>query len=456
MKNSTNKIVCMYFSWNLFSRCGVFYADGRHNRPSLGRHSLGTRDRAEAMEMLRALDRRKAIELRLIEPEADTPSDELLIERTWQRYLDHVARPDVLGGAGPRTVKRYRAVRDKHTKFCAERRVVGWRTVDARHVVAYGDQLSKAGYSDASVYLECTLLKQLVKWLVEEDKSLPASQQIRLVLRRSEDSTTFCYTAEQVTAMRELCRADPELRWMADIIVALASTGMRIGELAELRWSDVDLATGIIILSDNRHCGKAQRAGAVRTTKGRRSRRIDIHPQLRAMLVALPRRADGRIFGGPKGGPVRPDKVLKVLKRDVIGPLKQRFPTPTGEIGFEHGGVHSFRHYFVTEAFLGGATEAEVMDWVGHRDSRIVRRYRHLRADIKQRRMQELAFFGRAPAMDETTNQAANAAKEVSSRGPSGGVTNDKEGGAVRPGVPAEAAAPNQQPEAFVATENNV
>jgi integrase len=81
---------------------------------------------------------------------------------------------------------------------------------------------------------------------------------------------------------------------------------------------------------------------------------------------------------------------LKLLKRDVIAPLTNKFPTPVGEVGFEHGGVHSLRHYFVTEAFRGGATEAEVQDWVGHRDSRIVRRYRHLRKDEARQTMQRL------------------------------------------------------------------
>jgi hypothetical protein len=207
----------------------------------------------------------------------------------------------------------------------------------------------------------------------------------------------------------------------------------------------------VITLSDNRHSGTAHRANAVRTTKGRRTRRIDIHPQLRTILDTRPRRTDGRVFGGRNGGPVRPDKVLNVLKRDVIAPLKERFPTSAGEIGFEHGRVHSFRHYFVTEAFLGGASEGEVMEWVGHRDSRIVRRYRHLRPDVKQRRMCELPFFGALPTIGKITKRAAGAAEEVCGRGPSGGGTDQETGEAASPGVPAQAATPCK-PKAFAVT----
>lgn len=78
----------------------------------------------------------------------------------------------------------------------------------------------------------------------------------------------------------------------------------------------------------------------------------------------------------------------------MIKPLTQQFPTASGEIGFEHGRVHSFRHYFVSEAFRLGVPEPRIMEWVGHRDSRIVARYRHLRDDDGQHAMQELDFLG--------------------------------------------------------------
>lgn len=78
----------------------------------------------------------------------------------------------------------------------------------------------------------------------------------------------------------------------------------------------------------------------------------------------------------------------------MIVPLKKRFPTPPGEIGFEHGRVHSFRHFFVSEAFRQGATEGEVMEWVEHRDSKMVAHYRHLRKDDSHRRMEQIDCLG--------------------------------------------------------------
>jgi integrase len=431
---SKNRIAAQFFIWNLFKRDGVWYADGRHNEMNVGKHSLGTRDHREAVQAVRELDRRKAFDLGLCKEHRRDGHAEIAIQDGWERYMRHAASPDVLGGAGERTQKRYRAVQDKHQPYCERNGVVSWNRIDKAAVTKYGAWLSKEGYSDATIYLECTLLKQIVKWLIEEEKVLPESQRIRLSLRRSEDSDAHCYSRDQVKAMVEFCRADSKLNWLGDAMVALATTGMRIGELAALRWTDIDLNASVVTLTDNRHSAKAKKAGAVRTTKGRRARRIDIHQDFRALLERLPRRADGKVFGGLNGGPLRPDKVLKVLQRDVIGPLKVKFATPAGEIGFADGCVHSFRHYFVTEAFVGGATEAEIMDWVGHRNSRIVRRYRHLRRKTAQRTMEELDFLGGDRTKPKDAAGRGASGSEAPADGANQASNNDRNRGTGSPG----------------------
>ena len=396
-KKPNHQIVCEYYHWNLFRRDGVYYADGRLNQPSLGKHSLGTRDRDQALAALRTLDRQMALSRQVIRPRQEESIQDVSIEQGWERYLAHSARPDVLGGASAGTKKRYRAIRDKHQTFCLKQGVHSWKEVDKKHVTAYGGYLNKAGYADATTYLELTLIKQLVKWMVEEEKALPESHRIRLSLRRSEQSSTFCYSREQIRAMVDLCRSNPKLCWLADVMVALATTGMRAGELASLRWSDVDMLTSIITLPDNRHSGRHQEAGAVRTTKGRRTRRLPIHARLREVLETLAHRPDGRVFSGPSGGRFLANSACKIFIRDVIAPLMARFPTLAGEIGFESGRLHSFRHAFVSQSFVDGASEGEIREWVGHTNSRIVERYRHLRNDDARRKMDKINFLGDAP-----------------------------------------------------------
>jgi integrase len=81
---------------------------------------------------------------------------------------------------------------------------------------------------------------------------------------------------------------------------------------------------------------------------------------------------------GAKGAKVKPSRVLKRLIRSVIEPLSSRFPTPPGEVvGFADGRVHSFRHFFCSLCANSGVPEQMLMSWLGHRSSRMIRRYYH-------------------------------------------------------------------------------
>jgi hypothetical protein len=76
-KRKNERIAGTYFVWLLGQRDGVYYADGRSNRPSAGRHSLGTRNYAEAVEALKQLDLVQAVALgradgSLLAPQAST------------------------------------------------------------------------------------------------------------------------------------------------------------------------------------------------------------------------------------------------------------------------------------------------------------------------------------------------------------------------------------------------
>jgi integrase len=213
-------------------------------------------------------------------------------------------------------------------------------------------------------------------------------------MRRSHDSATYCYTPEQVASMIELCRADPELAWLGDLILAMATSGMRIGEMCSLRRSDIDMEAGFIRLPDNRHSARQKKLGSVRKLKNRHARVLPLHGEIKAVLSAMSRHADGRVFHGPLGGVLKADTVRNILIRSVIKPLSDSFPTPDGEVGFKHGRLHSFRHFFVSQAFLGGVSEGEIRDWVGHRDTKIIERYRHLRHSDSQRKMSQIDFLG--------------------------------------------------------------
>lgn len=142
------------------------------------------------------------------------------------------------------------------------------------------------------------------------------------------------------------------------LITAVAANGLCIAEAIDLRGSDVDMVNKVITLSDNRHSGHRQRGKAIRTTKGRSSRRVPIYEGLHRVLSKLSRHVDNHVFHGPRVGTLKADTVRNILVRDVLRPLSEKFPTPSSKIGFIDGRLHSFRHYFVSQGFFGVSPRA--------------------------------------------------------------------------------------------------
>ncbi len=397
-----------YFVWRLFNRDGVFYADGRGNQPSIGKHSLNTRDRPEALERLRQLDRLKAVELGKCLP-STIPSDaRVTISAGWQMYLNHARRPEINGGTSPKTQSRYTAVRDKHEAYCRAHSVEFWDQVDRDQFDGYSRYLNQRKFAPRTLYLELTTIKSVNKYLIR-GKRLADSCRLDSSLKRPHGTDTYCYKLTEVQAMVAHCQAHPHLSWMDAVIQSLALTGMRIGELASLKWTDIKLdgagVPGFISLTDDRASARRQSNFEQRRIKGRRGRIVPIHSALKRVLANLPRHPDGRLFHGPQGGKLKPDTVRNIFVRDVIGPLKSQFPTPKGEVGFADGRLHSFRHYFVSQAFLQGATESEVKQWVGHRDSRVVEIYRHLSDEESRQKLERLNLLGEHRAADGPLHQ---------------------------------------------------
>ena len=190
------------------------------------------------------------------------------------------------------------------------------------------------------------------------------------------------------------CRDDQELSWLADVLVCLACTGMRISELATLRWVDLDLDTNRIILRDDTASRRRMTKRAIRQTKSRRSRSFPIHGELRPVFDGMACSPDGLVFHGPKGGLLSPDITRRTLIKSVIAPLAKLFPTERGEIGFGNGRLHSFRHYFCSTCANSNTPEQLLMEWLGHRESKMIRHYYHVHDAVKQEQMSRINFTG--------------------------------------------------------------
>lgn len=401
-----------YFRWLVYPRKGIFYADGRsaNNGASLKRYSLEATTLNEAMENLKLLDTAKAVDLGRADRRilAQEDANALSLEDGRKRYIAHVGRPPVMGGAGATTAKRYRAVFDKFIPFACRSAVDAWNQVGKRLLESYGAWLDDEDYAYATEYLELTTLKQAINWMIEE-KLIPAACAFSLELKKPSGTSTYCYTAAEVSAMISYCAERPELNWLGDVIVALAHTGLRIGELAGLRWSDLDEPLTKVTLTDERGRASRRNRSTARATKSGRDRSLPIHPRLQEVLAKMKARPhkDGRVFHGPNGGILKPDTLRIILKREVLTPLSKQFPAAPRALGLIDGRLHSFRHYFCSTCANAGTPEQILMEWLGHRDSRMVRHYYHLHEQESRRHMNKIDFL--ADTADATLAPAKSA-----------------------------------------------
>lgn len=394
-KSKKERISGQYYVWLLGIRNEVYYADGRSNTPDLGRHSLGTRDRKEALDRVRHLDLVKAVEFGQADASLLKEDREslLLLEDGRRKYMEHIARPAIQGGATPNTAKRYRPVFDKFLEFAGKNHIRFWQQVTKEVLSRYGKWLEDKDYHDKTQYIELTVLKQAMKWMVEE-KLLPPTSTFRMPLRKPTGTSTYCYTHDQVRAIVAHCRADDNLSWLADVVVALSVTGLRIGELAGLRWSDIDLTRGVLQLTDTTRRSRKSKRKEARSTKSHQDRILPLHVELRSILGRLPHHPDYRVFHGPNGGKLKADTVRNVLIRDVLAPLAPSFPANGDERGFASGRLHSFRHYFCSTSADSSVPEQMLMSWLGHRDSEMIRHYYHLRQNEARTQMGKLPLLG--------------------------------------------------------------
>ncbi len=389
------QIQCCHFLWRLLQRNGVWYADGRSNTHKAGRHSLNTRDEKEARRRLANLDRIQAEKagLRPRSPNSEEPAEPLSLEKGRHLYEDYIKRPRVTGGVKESTARRYKPVFDKFLPFAKTHGITTWNGVTADLLMKYAGHLEQRKAAPKTQSNELITLKQAINWLIKSGH-LRGTEPIDMPLRQAESEPAYCYRPEEVKAMLEYSKGDKNLGWLYNVIIGLACTGLRISELASLRWSDWDKQTGRLILTDE--SGRKSTPGREnRTTKNSRGRSFPVHPELEQVLKSIPREGE-YIFKGPRGRKLKSSTALRNLQENVIKPLSDKFPTRAGEKGFSDGCLHSFRHAFCSTCANNGVPERIVMSWLGHQASRMIRHYYHLHDDEARRQMNKLNFTGNA------------------------------------------------------------
>ncbi len=162
-------------------------------------------------------------------------------------------------------------------------------------------------------------------------------------------------------ADRLVAGADGE--WRTMVLVALR-TGMRQGEVLALRWQDVDLVAGRILVRQN------VVGGHIGTPKSGKPREIPLGDDVRAALKAHRHLRGPLVFCDMSGN--------MLTRGEAKGPLWKACK----KAGLRLIGWHILRHAFASHLVMRGAPLKAVQELLGHSTIQMTMRYAHLGPEI--------------------------------------------------------------------------
>ena len=211
----------------------------------------------------------------------------------------------------------------------------------------------------ATVNRELAIIKRMFTLAVEWDvlEKGPAST---VKLFREEERTIRSLDPEEQRALVTACSSD-----LRPIVLTAVNTGMRRGEIFDLRWESVDLRQGLITVAQS---------------KSGRVRHIPINKQLEYTLLGLGARQEGYVFhnGGRR-----------------LTTIQKAFNNAVERAGIRKCRFHDLRHTFATNLVLGGVDLVTVKELMGHADIKMTMRYAHPTPEAKRKAVALLAKLGK-------------------------------------------------------------
>jgi integrase len=134
--------------------------------------------------------------------------------------------------------------------------------------------------------------------------------------------------------------------YLKDIVITALQTGMRKGEILNLKWSNIDFTFNFIEILES---------------KSGKSRKIPISDKLLIVLTSIPKTSE----------------YVFTLNGNKIGDIKKCWDTVIKKSGIKNFRFHDLRHTAATRMVEKGIDLAVVKEILGHADISTTMRYAH-------------------------------------------------------------------------------
>jgi len=216
--------------------------------------------------------------------------------------------------------------------------------------------------ANGSVNRELGLLRHMfnkaVFWGMIDENPFNRFREFEERIFLEEDNNRVRFLEED--EIRKLLSVSPV--YLQNIIKAAILTGLRKGDLLNLKWSDIDLERGFLTYREQKKRNKLKVK--------------ELNDDMIALLMEIPKGKDDHIFCGRDGN------ALKVIKTS--------FNTALRRAAIKDFHFHDLRHTSASHLLMRGASLKAVQEHLGHSTLEMTERYSHLSRSYQREEIQKL------------------------------------------------------------------
>ncbi|NOY15305.1 MAG: tyrosine-type recombinase/integrase [bacterium] len=250
-------------------------------------------------------------------------------------------------GRSHHTIIAYKKDINQFLEYLEENKIDKLETVTTQHISGFVQSLFKNGLSAKTVSRKINAIKTFFKFLTQETKVLKDNPALAISHPRLPDKGPRFLNKLEYRALRDVVRDNPR---MYAVIELMLQTGIRIGEVARLRTSDLR-GKKLYIQPFESHDG---REVPLNKNAGR---------AIEEYLKVRPKSDNDYLFLTRKGTPLS----VRNLRASIDRSFKKA--------GIEHAKVSDIRHTFIAQQLLRGTPVVVVSRIVGHKRTETTSRY---------------------------------------------------------------------------------